>query len=167
MLIESDRLFIREATVDDASFYFELFNDSDWITFINDKGLKSVEQTRTYLEDVLSKNAKLNGLGFFTVILKETNEPIGTTSALQRENLDFIDVGYALLPKGRGKGYASEATLLMMDYIKDTFKQEKVYAFTLPENEKSKRLLENLGYTYVGKQSVFEGEEDCVYEFIF
>jgi ribosomal-protein-alanine N-acetyltransferase len=167
MRLESDRLIIKDAAVEEASFYFELFNDPDWITYINDKGLRTVEQTKTYLENILPKNALLNGLGFFTVISKETNEPIGMTSALQRDKLDFIDVGYALLPKGRGKGYASEATLLMMDYIKDTFKQEKVYAFTLPENEKSKRLLENLGYKYIGKQSVFDGEEDCVYEFKF
>ena len=167
MRLESDRLIIKDATVEEASFYFELFNDPDWITYINDKGLRSVEQTKTYLENTLPKNALLKGLGFFTVISKETNEPIGMTSALQRDKLDFIDVGYALLPKGRGKGYASEATLLMMEYIKNTFKQEKVYAFTLPENEKSKRLLENLGFAYIGKQNVFEGEEDCVYEFKF
>ena len=125
MRLESDRLIIKNAAVEEASFYFELFNDPDWITYINDKGLRSVEQTKTYLENTLPKNALLKGLGFFTVISKETNEPIGMTSALQRDKLDFIDVGYALLPKGRGKGYASEATLLMMEYIKHTFKQEK------------------------------------------
>ncbi len=167
MKLENDRLIIKDVEPEEASFYFELFNDPDWLKYINDKGLKTVEATKKYLIDILEKNAKLNGLGFFTIFSKELNEPVGMSSALQREKLDFIDVGYALLPKGRGKGYAGEATLLMMDYIKDTFKQEKVYAFTLPENEKSKRLLERLGYTYIGKKSVFEGEEDCVYEFIF
>lgn len=167
MLLESDRLIIREAAVEEAPFYFKLFNDPDWITYINDKGLRSVEETRAYLEDILLKNALLNGLGFFTIISKDADEPIGMSSALQRENLDFIDVGYALLPKSRGKGFASEATLLMMDYIKEKFQQKKVYAFTIPNNEKSQRLLENLGFVFVGMKSIFEGKEDCVYEFTF
>ncbi len=167
MILESDRLIIREAIVEDAPFYFKMFNDPDWITYINDKGLKSVEETKVYLEDILPKNAKLNGLGFFTVISKETEEAIGTSSALQRDSLDFIDVGYAFLPNGRGKGFASEATQLMINYIKEKFKQEKVYAFTIPENKRSKRLLEKLGFSYVGEQSIFEGEIDCVYEYKF
>lgn len=167
MTLESDRLIIKDVRVEDAPFYFELFNDSDWLKYINDKGLRTIEATKVYLEETLEKNAALNGLGFFTIFSKEMNEPVGMSSALQREKLDFIDVGYALLPKGRGKGYASEATLLMMDYIKEKFQQEKVYAFTLPENEKSKKLLENLGFEYIGLKSVFEGEEDCVYEFKF
>ncbi|WP_299835456.1 GNAT family N-acetyltransferase [uncultured Tenacibaculum sp.] len=167
MRLESERLIIKDAEVNEASFYFELFNDPDWIKYIHDKGLKSVEATEEYLKDILAKNAKLNGLGFFSVLLKKTNEFIGMTSAIQREKLDFVDVGYGFLPKGRGKGYASEATLLMIDYIKEKFKQEKVLAFTVPENEKSQQLLERLGFKYVGLETIFEGEEDCVYEFKF
>lgn len=167
MFLESERLIIREAKVEDAPFYFKVYNDPDWLKYINDKGLRSEEETEVYLKDVLDKNSKLNGLGFYTVILKETKELIGTTSALQREKLDYIDVGYAFLPIGRGKGYAKEATELTIGYIKDKFKQEKVYAFTLPQNNKSKKLLKSLGFVFVGMKSVFEGEEDCVYEYIY
>lgn len=167
MILESERLIIKEVEVSEAPFYFELFNDPDWIKYINDKGLKSVEETEIYLKDILVKNEKLNGLGFFSVLLKETNEFIGMSSALQREKLDFVDVGYAFLPKARGKGYASEATLLMMDYIKEKFQQEKVLAFTVPENEKSQQLLKRLGFKYVGLETIFDGEEDYVYEYKF
>lgn len=167
MHLESERLIIRDAKVSDASFYFELFNDPDWIQFINDKGLKSVEETETYLKDILFKNLQIGGLGFFTVILKETNEAIGTSTALQRDTLEFIDIGYGFLPKARGKGYATEATRLIIEYVRTKFKQEKVYAFTMPENEKSQNLLKKLGFSYIGLQKVFDDEEDCVYEYIF
>ncbi len=168
MFLESERLIIREIRVEDASFYFELFSDPDWIAYINDKGLKSVKETEVYLKEMLLKSEQeLNGLGFFTVISKETKELVGTSTALQRKNLEFVDVGYGFLPKGRGKGFATEATRLMMQYVKETFKQEKVYAFTMPKNEKSKKLLSNLGFQFVGMQTIFEGEKDCVYEFRF
>lgn len=167
MNLESKRLIIRDAKVSDAAFYFELFNDPDWITFISDKNLKSVEETEVYLKDILFKNLQTCGLGFFTVILKETNEPIGTSTALQRENTEFIDVGYGFLPKGRGEGYATEATKLIIEYVRKKFKQEKVLAFTKPENVVSQKLLRSLNFTYVGLQAIFGDEEDAVFEYTF
>lgn len=167
MLLESERLIIREAKVSDAPFYFELFNDPDWIENISDKGLETIEETKAYLEDILPKNKKLGGLGFFTVLLKETNEPIGTSTALQRDKLKYIDIGYAFLPANRRKGYATEATKLIIKYVQNTFKQEKVYAFTIPKNNASQNLLKKLGFTYIGKKVIYEGEEDCMYEFKF
>lgn len=167
MKLESKRLLIRDTFVSDAPFYFELFNDPDWIKFISDKNLKSVEETEVYLKDILFKNSKTGGLGFFTVILKETGEPIGTSTALQREKLDYIDIGYGFLPKGRGKGYAIEATKLIIQYVREKFNQKKVYAFTVPENEKSQNLLKKLNFKYVGLQPIFGEEEDAVYEYEF
>ncbi|TVZ55853.1 RimJ/RimL family protein N-acetyltransferase [Lutibacter sp. Hel_I_33_5] len=167
MYLESERLIIRDAKVSDAAFYFQLFNDPDWIQFISDKNLKSVEETEVYLKDILLKNFQLGGLGFFTVILKKTNEPIGTSTALQREKPEYIDIGYGFLPKGRGKGYATEATKLIIEYVRTTFKQKKVFAFTMQHNKASQKLLENLNFTYVGLQNVFDDGEDAVYEFEF
>ena len=129
MHLESERLIIRDTKVSDAPFYFELFNDPDWIRFISNKNLKTVKETEVYLKDILLKNSNLGELGFFTVILKETDKPIGTSTALQREQLKFIDIGYGLLPKYRGKGYATEATKLIIEYVRDKFKQKKSICF--------------------------------------
>ena len=50
MKLESERLIIRDFTLKDAPFYFDLFNDPDWIRFISDKNLKSVDETEAYLK---------------------------------------------------------------------------------------------------------------------
>lgn len=167
MKLESKRLLIRDVLVSDAPFYFELFNNPDWIKFISDKNLKSVKETELYLKNTLLKNFKTGGLGFFTVILKETKEPIGTSTALQRNNLDCIDIGYGFLPKGRKKGYATEATKIIIEYVRKKFNQKKVYAFTKPENLASQKLLKNLNFAFVGKKVIFDNKEDYVYEFVF
>lgn len=167
MHLESERLIIREAKINDAPFYFNLFNDPDWIQFIGDKNLKTVEETERYLTDTLFKNSQLKGLGFFTVISKETLKPIGTSTALQREKLEFVDIGYAFLPEARGKGYAREATKLIIEYVRKTFQQEKVYAFTMPHNEASQKLLKKIGFKFIGMKKVFENSEDAVFEYIF
>lgn len=167
MKLESNRLIIRDAILDDASFYYELFNDPDWIAYISDKNLRSVEATRNFLKERLSDKSKMKGLGFFTVVDKSTNEAIGLSSAMLRDKATYVDVGYGFLPKGRGKGFAPEATTMMIQYIKEMFQQDKVCAFTVPENEKSQQLLLKLGFVFVGKQAVISEKEDCVYEFTF
>ena len=165
MKLESERLIIRDIKINDAAFYFELFNDADWIRFINDKKLKSVEETASFLRDFQLKQKK--GLGYFTVIQKDTNKPIGVSTVLKRDALDYYDIGYAFLPIGRGKGYATEATKLIIEYVRNEFKQEKVLAFTKPENESSQKLLKKLDFKYVGLQAVFEDVEDTVFEYEF
>jgi RimJ/RimL family protein N-acetyltransferase len=167
MKLQSERLIIRDIEISDAAFYFELFSDKDWIKFISDKKLKSVEETEVYLRDIAFKNIQKNSFGFFTVILKETSESIGVSTILKRENLEFIDIGYGFLPKGRGKGYAIEATQLIIDYVKTKFKQEKVLAFTKPENIDSQKLLTKLHFKFVGYKVVFNDDEDAVYEYRF
>lgn len=166
MFLESEKIIIRDAEIRDASFYFQLFNDKDWIKYISDKGLKSVQETEKYLKDILAKNSKTNGLGFFTVILKKTNEPIGVSTILQRETIEFIDIGYGFLPKGRGKGLATEATKLIIEYVHSKYQQEKVLAFTKPDNEKSQKLLLNIGFKYICMKAIFGDDEDAVFEYI-
>jgi RimJ/RimL family protein N-acetyltransferase len=167
MKLESKRLIIRDIEINDASFYFELFNDPDWIRFISDKNLKSVAETEAYLQKMQLENSKLGGLGFFTVLIKETNEAIGVSTALHREKLEFVDIGYGFLPKGRGKGYAAEATKLIIEYVSSTFKQKKVFAFTMPDNENSQKLLKKLDFKFVGIQEIFDNEKDAVFEYDF
>ena len=90
-----------------------------------------------------------------------------SSTVLKRDALDYYDIGYAFLPIGRRKGYATEATKLIIEYVKNHFKQKKVLAFTKPENESSQKLLRKIDFKYVGLQAVFGDAEDAVYEYEF
>lgn len=164
MILETERLILRKIKVEDAPFYFELFNDPDWIKFINDKGLNSVKETALYLQNEFIPNICVNGLGFFTVFKKENNTPIGASSVLKREKLDFVDIGYGFLPIGRGKGYAKEATKRIIQYAKNELQQPKIFAFTKPNNEKSQKLLYSLSFQHKGLKRVFNNENSSVFE---
>lgn len=167
MILETNRLILRKIKIEDASFYFELFNDPDWIAFISNKNLKSVKETEDYLKNDFIPKICSDKLGFFTVFEKETNQAIGASSILKREQLDFVDVGYGFLPIGRGKGYAFEATERIIKYAKENLKQEKIYAFTKPNNTKSQKLLNKLNFTYKGLKPIFGKDDDSVFELVF
>lgn len=62
-----------------------------------------------------------------------------------------IEIGYLLRPAGRGKGYAAEATGLLVDYLFSNRPVERVEALTGSENLPSRRLLEGLGFKEEGR----------------
>jgi len=61
-----------------------------------------------------------------------------------------LEIGYSLVPSERGKGYGTEATQLMVDYLflsKDTM---RIQAQTDPRNVASHKLLEKVGFMKEG-----------------
>lgn len=167
-IIKTERLTITLSKVSEAPFYFKLFNDPDWKQFINDKNLSSITETAAYLEEIQIPNLHKNGLGVFTVYLTKTNTPIGAATLIKRDFLDFIDVGYAYLPKGRGHGFATEATKEMMEYCKTAFNIKTMNAVVKPANKNSIKLLEKIGFKFVKSEEFFEGYgKDNLYSFTF
>jgi RimJ/RimL family protein N-acetyltransferase len=74
--------------------------------------------------------------------------PIGIITFLHRDNQQFPDIGFAMLPKFYNKGYAFEAASKYLEEIANEKKVNKIIAITLPENNKSIRLIEKLGLKY-------------------
>ena len=61
-----------------------------------------------------------------------------------------LEIGYSLVPSERGKGYCTEATQLMVDYLflsKDTM---RIQAQTDPRNVASQKVLEKVGFKKEG-----------------
>ena len=81
-------------------------------------------------------------------MLKETNESIGMCGLIRRENLQDVDIGYALLPKFWSQGYAVEAARAVKEYAKDVAGLKRLVAIVDPTNEGSIRVLEKLGLRY-------------------
>lgn len=147
MILETDRLIIEEFTTNDASFIYELLNDPDWIRFIGDRNIKNLEDAENYLRNKLIPSYKNWGFGFYKVSLKD-GTTIGTAGLVDREGLDTVDIGYAFLPTGRGKGYAFEATKAIFGYAQKELKIDKLVAIVNKDNEKSKNLLRKLGMKF-------------------
>ena len=63
----------------------------------------------------------------------------------------MIEIGYELLPKYRGRGYASEGVRLLIDYLFSNRPLERIEAITGAKNLPSQRLLERLGFKLEGR----------------
>ena len=157
-MFQTPRLYLRKISVLDAPFIFELLNSPDWLTYIGDRGIDSIEKAEAYIEKNYLPSYQ-NGLGIFVVTLCSSHVPIGTCGLYQRDTLDHPDIGFAFLPKYIGKGYGFEAASVVVKYALENLKLAALYGFTLPENIASIKLLEKLGLQNKGSFKLEQDEE--------
>lgn len=147
-ILETERLILRQLTLDDTDFTIELLNTEGYIKYIANRHVKTREQAQDYLLNGPIKSYKMYGFGLSLVALKDTQMPIGMCGLLKRDYLEHPDIGYAFLPQFNGKGYAFEIAEKVLQIGFSHFNQEKIVAITLPANAPSIKLLERLGLAY-------------------
>ena len=160
MMLETERLYIRKLTTDDAPFFFELVNDDDWIRFIGDRNVKTISDAEDYIKNRIMASYEQSGFGFYLVLEKSSNAPLGISGFVKREQLEHADVGFAFLPIGRGKGYAYESTKALMDYGKKEFQFTTILAIANNDNKRSHLLLEKIGLKFKEHIQLYEEDEE-------
>ena len=71
------RLVLRRFSEDDAPFALELLNDPDWVRYIGDNGVRTLDDARAYLrEGPIAMYARF-GFGLLAVDLKDGGQTIG------------------------------------------------------------------------------------------
>jgi RimJ/RimL family protein N-acetyltransferase len=160
MNLETDRLYIRKLTLDDTAFFYELLTDKDWIRFIGDRNIQTHQDAQDYLEHKIIPSYSKWGFGFYLVIEKATQTSVGISGFVKRKELEHVDVGFAFLPIGRGKGYAFEATQALMDYATSEWKFETILAIANKDNVRSHQLLQKIGLSFQGYVKLYDEEEE-------
>jgi len=146
-VLETDRLTLRRLAFEDAAFILELVNDPAWLQFIGDKQVHNLEDARNYIRNgPLDMYARL-GFGLYLVMLK-TGIRIGLCGLIKRDALADVDLGFALLAGFRGKGYAQESASAVLEYAKNTLGLQRILAIASPDNQRSIKVLENIGFGY-------------------
>jgi RimJ/RimL family protein N-acetyltransferase len=135
-------------TIDDAEFILRLLNDPDFIRFIGDKGVKTVDDARQYIVNGPLASYERHGFGLWLVELKPSSIPVGMCGLLKRETLDDVDIGFAFLPRYRSRGYAFESAAAVMAYGRNVLGLKRIVAITDPDNAGSIRLLQKIGLSF-------------------
>ena len=147
-ILETERLVLREVTADDADFILDLLNQPSFKQYIGDRGVRTLEQARAYIETRFTDSYRTNGFGLYLMELKASATPIGLCGFVSRPTLPDPDIGFALLPQYERQGYAHEAAAAAMEYGRTKLGLERVLAITSLDNESSGRLLGKIGLTF-------------------
>jgi len=145
MILETERLILREFTHSDTSFILKLLNTPNWLKFIGDKDVHNLNDAESYLLKGPITSYKENGFGLWLVSLKESEEPIGMCGLIKRDYLDDIDIGFALMPNFEGLGYGYEMAAGTVEFAGRELKIDKIIAITDVNNFSSIKLLNKLG----------------------
>jgi RimJ/RimL family protein N-acetyltransferase len=157
---ETERLRVRWLNAGDSAFILELVNEPSWIQFIGDKGVKTPEDAVRYIENGPVAMYKRMGFGLYTVALRDIGEPIGMCGLIKREGLKDVDLGFAFLPRFWRKGYASESASAVMRYGRKVLGLGRIVAILSPDNHRSSKLLEKLGFCCEGTVKLRPDDEE-------
>ena len=147
ILLQTDRLILRNLTEADAAVMFEYRNDPRCARYQRGQH-KARNQIEHLIErrknDVLSADdGCMMGLA-----LKETGELVGEMGVMPSGS--SFSLGYTVHYRHHRKGYASEALSALVEYLHEQFPQREILCFVDPKNEASRGLLRKLQFEEVG-----------------
>jgi ribosomal-protein-alanine N-acetyltransferase len=163
---ETARLLLKPTSEEDAALIYALLNTPKWIKFIGDRNVKSLEDAKEYIRNRMLTQLERLGYSNYTVIHKADSVKVGVCGLYDREGLEGIDIGFALLPEHEGRGYAFEAACEIKRAANEAFGLSLLRAITIKENVASQNLLRKLDFSYVKNiRLADDGEELLLFEY--
>ena len=159
---ETDRLVLREMTLDDVDFYFRHFNNGKVIEGCCFPGPKTLEVAKEELERYCIKPFKENRGIRWGIVRKGGSELIGTCGYY-----DWIkvvrraEIGYDLDPAYWGQGIMTEALGAVLKHGFEKMGLNRIQAIIDSKNTGSLKLVHRLGFKKEGvfrERSYFNGQ---------
>jgi RimJ/RimL family protein N-acetyltransferase len=144
-ILATKRLFLREIGQQDVEDLYEMDADPAVHKYIENKPVQSREQVVAVI-DMINEQYKVNGIGRWAVVDKETKECVGWAGLKYYREEDYYDLGYRFKQRHWKKGYATEVGEVIVQYGFEQMDLSAIYAITHPENEGSMNVLRKLGF---------------------
>ncbi len=146
--VETERLVLRKWEEQDLGEYIRLNSDPRVTEYY--RSAPSPEVCETALKSTL-KSQKENGFCFPVVEDKQTGAFLGFCGLSIPDYSEplpcepCVEIGWQLFPEVWGKGIAGEAARFWLSFGFDTLQLDEVVAFTVVQNQRSRRVMEKLG----------------------
>jgi RimJ/RimL family protein N-acetyltransferase len=142
LVLETPRLILRPPIAEDFDGFCEFHADEQTMKYLG--GVVSKPEVWRRLR-VVAGGWHLDGFHFFSVIEKSSSSWIGRIGPLYPFGWPEREVGWGLLSRFWGQGYAKEAAAICMDYVFDALDWERVIHTIHPENTASSAIAQSLG----------------------
>jgi ribosomal-protein-alanine N-acetyltransferase len=145
ILLETERLYFREFTMDDAEMLFEMHQDHEITRYVGDVvPWDTLELTQKILREFILPQYE-NKIGRWAVYVKENNVFIGWCGLKKVD--DEYDLGYRFIQKYWGRGYATEAAAAVLTYGVE-LGLEHIMGRAAVANVASVNVLKKIGMTF-------------------
>jgi RimJ/RimL family protein N-acetyltransferase len=147
IVIRTERLLLRQLEVQDAEFILELLNEAQFLRFLGDKGVRTLEDARAYILEGPRDSYGRNGFGLYATCLLD-GTPAGICGLVKRDGLVDVDVGFAFLARHCAQGYAVESASAVLAHARQALQLQRIVAIASPENFGSIAVLERIGLKF-------------------
>lgn len=146
-VIRTERLVLRQLEPQDAEFILELLNEAQFLRYIGDKGVRTLDDARAYISKGPRDSYERHGYGLYAACLLD-GTPAGICGLVRRDGLEDADVGFAFLARHCAKGYAVESASAVLAHARRVLRLQRIVAITSPENSASIAVLEKIGLKF-------------------
>jgi RimJ/RimL family protein N-acetyltransferase len=145
-LLEGKNVNLRIMEKEDLLLFAEWYDNPDFLG----EAFFPIQRSMTETEKAFLEPNPYESKRF--IIEKKDGTKIGTISHFNMLSPvgKLLEIGYALMPSERGKGYGTEAAQLMVDYLFLGKETPRIQALTLVKNVASQRVLERVGFKKEG-----------------
>ncbi|MEP7238419.1 MAG: GNAT family N-acetyltransferase [Ferruginibacter sp.] len=156
IILQTPHLILRQFTEADAPLILALNGDPEIVKYVHEPTLQTEAQAEKILLDIILPQYK-NKLGRWAIHTKDNMDFIGWCGLKYRPELDEIDLGYRLMQKAWGKGFATEAAQHSLDHGFNHLDLKLITGRAHIENIASIKVLEKIGMNFIGEGIV----DDC------
>jgi [ribosomal protein S5]-alanine N-acetyltransferase len=156
IVFQTPRLILRRFTEADAPLILQLNSDPEIVKYVHEPVLETQEQAKKILLEIILPQYK-NNLGRWAMHTKDNMDFIGWCGLKYRPERDEIDLGYRLIQKAWGRGYATEAAKHTLDQGFKALDLKLITGRAHIENMASIKVLEKIGMDFIGEGIV----DDC------
>lgn len=148
--LETERLILRKIDKKDLTDIFEYSKEESTSQYLFWSKHRDISDTKRYLKIVRSYYRTLKFYEW-ALVLKESGKMIGTCGFVSFDEYNNNgEVGYAINPKYRNCGYASEALVRVLNFGFNTLNLSRIEGRYIIENHASRRVLEKCGMSFEG-----------------
>lgn len=150
IILETQRLILREYTPDDFDALFAIVGDADTMKHYpkpyDERG------TKWWITWSLGHYEK-HGFGFWAVILSETGELIGNCGLTMQiiDGEELPEIGYHIHKNHWNRGYAKEAAAAVRDWAWENTDYRALYSYMTKDNEASVKTAASIGMEKTGE----------------
>lgn len=144
-ILQTSRLILSEFSKEDAEDLYLLNADPEVLKYTGDPPFESIEDALAFVDGY--DNYSTDGFGRWTVRLKSDNSFIGWCG-LKRHSNGEVDLGFRIMRKHWGNGYATEAALGCIEYAFKSLDLPYLIGRAMKQNAASHRVLEKVGMLF-------------------
>ncbi|WP_296666702.1 GNAT family N-acetyltransferase [Demequina sp.] len=167
--LHTERLILRPFTEADAEDFALRRSDPETAMYQAWRVPYSVDKALALIREIASHEGPRPG-GWYQLDVERRADgrTVGDVALYLHEHGHTAEIGYTLHTWARRKGYATEAAAALIDYLVDVTGVHRIEAATHPDNSRSIKVLERLGFRAEGvKREAYWVEEEVSDDAIF